>query len=198
MALILGLGWQGPLQRLNNLNICSLSSLGCCKPCTHRRQSGHSHSGQFACRLEARSEECTTLSWSLNKIIYVISLTPGCFQGKNLLSNAGGMGSILVLGRFHMSRRISWWTTDSELVWQNYSHPFAHGPCFTTKETTTLRNRAPHNYRVALTRLQQTEVHTAQKTHYRPKTKTSPSSLWALQLHWGVLYIHVTNNRAVS
>ena len=56
------LGWQGPLQRLNNLKICPLSYLWCCKTCTHRRQSGHSHSGQFPCRLEARSEECTALS----------------------------------------------------------------------------------------------------------------------------------------
>ena len=105
------------------------------------------------------------------------------------------MGSMLVLGRSHISQRISWWTTHSELVWQNYSHPYTHGSCFTTKETTTLRNRVPHNYRVALTRLQQTEDHTAQKTHYRPKTKTSPSSLWALQLHWRVLYIsHVQSH----
>ena len=62
MVLSLGLGWQGPLQRLNNLKICPLSYLWCCKTCTHRRQSGHSHSGQFPCRLEARSEECTALS----------------------------------------------------------------------------------------------------------------------------------------
>ena len=57
-----GVGWQGPLQRLNNLKICPLSYLWCCKTCTHRRQSGHSHSGQFPCTLEARSEECTALS----------------------------------------------------------------------------------------------------------------------------------------
>ena len=70
-----GVGWQGPLQRLNNLKICPLSYLWCCKTCTHRRQSGHSHSGQFPRRLEARSEECIALSWSLNKTIYLISLT---------------------------------------------------------------------------------------------------------------------------
>ena len=44
---------------------------------------------------------------SLNKTIYLISLTPWWLHGKNLLSNVGDMGSILVLGTSHMSRRIS-------------------------------------------------------------------------------------------
>ena len=39
---------------------------------------------------------------SLNKTIYLISLTPWWLHGKNLLSNVGDMGSILVLGTSHM------------------------------------------------------------------------------------------------
>ena len=44
---------------------------------------------------------------SLNKTIYLISLTPWWLPGKNMLSNVGDMGSILVLGISHMSRRRS-------------------------------------------------------------------------------------------
>ena len=53
MLLSLGMSRPGPLQGLNNLKICPLSYLWCCKPCTHSRQSG-----QCPARLEASSEAC--------------------------------------------------------------------------------------------------------------------------------------------
>ena len=58
MLLNLGMSRPGPLQGLDNLKICPLSYLWCCKPCTHSRQSGHSQSGQCPARLEASSEVC--------------------------------------------------------------------------------------------------------------------------------------------
>ena len=48
MFLSLGLGWSEPLwtiSKVNNLKICVLTYLWCCKPCTHSRQSGYSQSG---------------------------------------------------------------------------------------------------------------------------------------------------------
>ena len=48
MFLNLGLGWSEPLwttSGVNNLKICVLFDLWCCKPCTHSRQSGYSQSG---------------------------------------------------------------------------------------------------------------------------------------------------------
>ena len=48
MFLNLGLGWSEPLwttSGVNNLKICVLFDLWCCKPSTHSRQSGYSQSG---------------------------------------------------------------------------------------------------------------------------------------------------------
>ena len=58
MVLSLQLSRPRPLQGLDNLKICPLSYLWCCKPCTYSKQSEHSQSGQCPARLEASSEAC--------------------------------------------------------------------------------------------------------------------------------------------
>lgn len=58
MVLSLQLSRPRPLQGLDNLKICPLSYLWCCKPCTYSKQPEHSQSGQCPARLEASSEAC--------------------------------------------------------------------------------------------------------------------------------------------
>ena len=75
MLLSLGLGWSEPLPRAEQTQ--DLSPNLFMVPQALHSQQGVKALTVRVCpdRLEGRSEECTTFSWSLNKTIYLISLT---------------------------------------------------------------------------------------------------------------------------
>ena len=68
-------------------------------------------------RLEASTEECTALSWSLNRTIYLISLTPWWPHGNKLACRCGRHGFNPCSGKIsHAREQLSWWRTDTEPI----------------------------------------------------------------------------------
>ena len=75
MLLSLGLGWSEPLPRAEQTQDLS-PNLFMVPQALHSQQAVTALTVRVCPdRLEGRSEECTALSWSLNKTVYLISLT---------------------------------------------------------------------------------------------------------------------------